>query len=237
MKPKLKFQLDIEYDRWTCNEFLTFNEQDIFSASILKDHPVLTSCDKMESGARKEFINKFVEKYYEKHRQELAHTLEQAKKDWLKVEDAFFEETDNVFSKNLEGRYSWPKGNYICYLSIFNCNPRFIKEKEFQAYYEHPLGINFVCIHEMLHFIFYNYLEKRFLEQYKECDEKIIWKLSEVFNDVILRTDEFVSLTKHKDPTIYAESGNELIKHQKMWEKAEGNINTFVKNYFSSLEM
>ncbi|MBU1016914.1 MAG: hypothetical protein ABIJ82_02920 [Patescibacteria group bacterium] len=236
-KPKLKFKWDMEYDQWTGKEFLTFKDKDIFSNSILKDHPTLISCEKMESGTRKEFIDEFVEKYYEEHKWKRLGFLKRAKEDWAKIETAFFETTDKLFSRNPKGGYNWPKGNYICYLSIFNCNPRFIKEKEFQAYYKHPLGINFVCIHEMLHFIFYDYLEKNFSKQYKEYDERVIWKLSEVFNDVILRTDEFISLTKQKEPSIYAESREELVKYRKMWGKAKGSTEIFIKNYFSSLKM
>jgi len=238
-RPILRFQLDIEYDQWTCREFLTFKEGDIFSASILKDHPALISCEKMESEKRNEFITSYVEKYSEEHKQELASTLEQAKNGWLKVEDAFFKETDKVFSKNPKEEtiyiYDWPKGKYLCYLSIFNCNPRFIKEKEFQAYYKHPLGINFVCIHEMLHFIFYDYLEKNFSEQYKTLGKRNLWKLSEIFNDVILRIDEFISLTKQKDPSIYAQSREELVIYQRMWEEAKENIDTFIKNYLNKI--
>ncbi|MFH1565813.1 MAG: hypothetical protein ABIB98_01255, partial [bacterium] len=62
------------------------------------------------------------------------------------------------------------------------------------------------------------------------------WKLSEVFNDVILRTAEFVSLTKQKEPAVYAQSPEELVKYQKMWEKGKGNIDIFFKSYFSSLK-
>ena len=240
-RPKLKFQWNMEYDQWTCKEFLSFKDSDIFSNSILRDHPALTSCKKMESETRKKFINSYVEKYYTEHKQEMVSILEKTEKDWIKTENAFFETTDKIFSKSPNAKtinmYNWPKGNYVCYLSIFNCNPRFIKEKEFQAYYKHPLGIHFVCTHEMLHFIFYDYLERNFSKQYKNLGERKIWKLSEVFNDVILRTDEFVSLTKQKEPSLYAQSIEELVRYQSMWEESEEDTNTFTKNYFSSLKM
>lgn len=237
LKPQLKFQWDIEQDQWTSKEFLTFKEGDSFSASILKNHPKLVFGKEVVSESREEFIKEYVKKYYMEHKWERLGFLKQAKDDWAKTENDFFEITDKLFSKNSKNGYNWPKGNYICYLSIFNCNPRFIKKKEFQAYYKHLLGINFVCIHEMLHFIVYDYLEKNFSKQYKKYGEKAIWKLSEVFNDVILRTAEFVSLTKQKEPAVYAQSPEELVKYQKMWEKGKGNIDIFIKSYFSSLKM
>ena len=94
--------------------------------------------------------------------------------------------------------YPWPEGKYISYLSIFNCNPRFIETKEFQVSYKHPETTNYVCVHEMLLFIFYDYLKKNFSKEYKKLDSKYIWKLSEIFNDVVLRLPEFVSITGQK---------------------------------------
>jgi hypothetical protein len=126
--------------------------------------------------------------------------------------------------------YPWPNGNYACYISIFNCNPRFIKEKEFQAYFRHPSTINYVCVHEMLHFIFYDYLEKCFSDEYKSLGDKSVWKLSEIINDVVLRLPEFVALTGQKNPPIYAETSEELKKYANLWD-VSGDIGKFIEDF------
>jgi hypothetical protein len=129
--------------------------------------------------------------------------------------------------------YPWPDGNYICYISIFNCNPRFIKEKEFQAFYKHNATTNYVCAHEMLHFIFYDYLDKNFKGKYKTLCESVIWKLSEVFNDVVLRLPEFVEITEQKNPGIYAQTNKELIKNQNLWKQTR-NTKGFIEKYLTT---
>jgi hypothetical protein len=53
LRPKIKFQLDIEYDQWTCKEFLSFKEDDIFSNSILRDHPDLIKAKELDQEAKK----------------------------------------------------------------------------------------------------------------------------------------------------------------------------------------
>jgi hypothetical protein len=84
----------------------------------------------------------------------------------------------------------------------------------------------------MLHFIFYDYLGSEFSNEYKSRDEGYIWKLSEVFNDVVLRLPEFVELTGIKKPEIYAQTQRELKKNTRLWGETN-NVEDFVKTYFS----
>jgi len=237
LNPKLKFQLDVTYDQWTCKEFLSFKEDDIFSNSILKDHPELIKAKELDQEARKIFINNYIANYYTNHKDELNKAVTKAKNDWSKIENKFYEISAKLFGfKNEKGiyPYSWPDGNYVCYISIFNCNPRFIKEKEFQAFYKHTATTNYVCVHEMLHFIFYDYLEKNFNDEYKSLRENAIWKLSEVFDDVVLRLPEFIVLTGQKDSSIYAQTAKELEQNLCLWEQS-GNVNTFIRLYLKLL--
>lgn len=224
MYPKLKFKLDIEYDEWTCREFLTFKEADIFSQSILIRHPKLQRLKDVEKEILKQAINKYVNDYYRKYGQELEYAREKAQKDWDLVSDAYFSEVAKLFKEHI-----WPEeGNYTCYISIFNCNPRFIKEKEFQAFYKHPSGVIYVCAHEMLHFMFYAYIQSKYQRDYERLGENGLWKLSEIFNDIILAKPEFTKITGEKKPDIYAETDTELEYYKILWNETV-DIDAFLK--------
>jgi len=232
--PDLKFQLDMGFDQWTGDEFMTFSEEDIFSNSVLEGHPKLKACKNMEKDKRKDFINKYVSEYYKKHKKELDDTVKTAKEDWAKVSNPFYKSIDKLFSQNGKSKYTWLEGNCICFLSIFNCGPRFIKDKFFQTYYKHGETINYACMHEMLHFAFYDYMKKNFLGEYKTLGEDGIWKLSEIFNDVVLREPDFVEISKQPNPTVYPENEEGLEKFKMMWEQ-NSTVNTFIKAYLNTL--
>lgn len=217
LPPKLKFQLDIELDKWACNSSMFYN-------SNIKDYPDLAEGKDLEPEAKKAFNDKYVDGFYGTYKKELKDAIEKMTKDWLRIEKKYFEATDKLFSN------PWPEGKYICYPSIFNRNPRFIETKEFQVFYKHPETTGYVCAHEMLHFIFYDYVEKNFIEKSKGLGEKVIWRLSEIFNDVILRLPEFVAVTNQKDPAFYAETKEELNNAIKLWKEAK-TVKAFITKY------
>ncbi|MFA5776219.1 MAG: hypothetical protein WC988_01550 [Patescibacteria group bacterium] len=218
--PNIDFQLNLELDKWTCKSSMFYN-------SVIKDHPGLVEGKNLEPEAKKAFNDKYVDDYYKTHRKELEDAKEKMGSDWLKINKRFFEVTNKMFD------VPWPEGKYICYLSIFNCNPRFIETKEFQTFYKHPATTNYVCAHEMLHFIFYAYVGKNFDQEYKGLGEKVIWKLSEIFNDVVLRLPKFVAITGQKDPAFYAETKQELDDAIKLWEETK-TVKAFIAKYFMS---
>lgn len=216
--PKLKFKLNIELDKWACNSGMFYN-------SNVKDYPVLIEAEDLEPEAKRHFNDGYIDDFYRIHKKELNGAVEKIRKDWLSIEEKYFEATDKLFSN------PWPEGKYICYPSIFNRNPRFIETKEFQAFYKHPATTNYVCTHEMLHFIFYDYVEKNLAEESKNMEKKVIWKLSEIFNDVVLRLPEFVAITGQKDPAFYAETQEELNDAIKLWEETK-TTKMFIAQYF-----
>jgi len=218
LPPRLKFDLNIELDKWACNSSMFYN-------SNIKDYPGLAKGKDLGSEAKTAYNNKFVDDFYTAHINEIKNAIKIMKRDWLRNEKKYFEATGRLFSN------PWPKGRYTCHLSIFNRNPRFIETKEFQAFYKHSATTNFVCAHEMLHFIFYDYVEKNFTEKPRNMEEKTIWKLSEIFNDVILRLPEFVAITGQKEPAFYAESEQELNDAIKLWEEVK-TVKVFIAKYF-----
>jgi len=144
--PNLKFAIDKEFDQWTCKEFLTYNPKDMFSNSILKDYAKLGKFKEIMIGSEKiSAFNEFIDQYYEDNLEELKTVVEKSEMEWQTIKTPFFKLVNSLLTaKNnteTEYTYTWSEGNYICAISIFNCNPRFINDKDFQAYYRHPDGI------------------------------------------------------------------------------------------------
>lgn len=232
--PNLQFSIDKGFDQWTCREFLTYDPKNIFSNSILRDHPKLDKFKEVPESERGKAFNRYVDQYYEGNLKELKGVSKNSEVDWQKIKMRFFNLIDSLFvTKNpTESKYiyTWPEGKYTCAISIFNCNPRFIEDKNFQAYFRHPGGITYICVHEMLHFALYDYVEKSHNKLFENLGKDEMWKLSEIFNDVILRTLDFVKITTVQRPGIYAQSEEELKKYSKMWEGSK-NIDEFLDKY------
>jgi len=219
---KLKFKLNKELDKWTCNSRLFYNAN-------LEDYPDFASGKNLETEDKEAFNNAFVENFYDKHEKELSNAVEIMNVDWLKIEHEYFKATDKLFKEVQFG------GVYTCYPSIFNRNPRFIDTKEFQAFYKHSSTTNYVCAHEILHFMFYDYIQGNFKQECGRVGEEGIWKLSEIFNDVVLRLPEFLSITKQANPAINpAETEQELADAAKLWNETK-TINAFITKYLASL--
>lgn len=212
MKPSVKFKLKAALDEEMCFDFFNFKSAGIdFGKGIIALHPQLRSVKALSPNKRKKAIAAYVIRYYRSHKRELAAALERAKKDWQKVEPSFFSATARIF-----GSFPWPKGKYIGYLSIFNCNPRFLSDKTFQIFYQAERGVRRLVAHEMLHFIFYTFLEKK-----GECQvsEQKKWILSEVFNAIILNEKEFKSIIAPVRELGYPEHRSCIRSFTKEWEK------------------
>jgi len=178
VSPKLKFQLNISLDIQTGTQFLSRSKAGIdFGAGIVKHYPELTIAQYKDHKEKGEIVREFVEKYYQTNKQELDEALIIMQNNWEEVEDNFYFVVDKIF----EG-FPWPPGQYVCYLSIFDCNPRFLDTKTFQVYYKSKIGTNHVVAHEMLHFIFYDYVEQKEKDLAERIGKDRLWVLSEVFD-------------------------------------------------------
>ena len=213
-KPHVCFELNKEMDHWTVAEFLTFDSDDPISNTILDIHPSLKNALNLNKTEKTSFYKSYVDGVYAEKEEELINTKKDLQKSWDLVEQRFLDETAKIFNN-----HPWPKGFYTGFLSIFNCNPRFLDEKNFQVYYKHPEGLTYACAHEMLHFMFYDYLEKN-PDLVKNVDESFVWDLSEIFNVLVLEKPEFVRITGNSNPRPYT-------KHKKLlsdFRKAVGNF-------------
>lgn len=224
--PKLTFKLNKSLDKEMCLAFLGVKAGGIdFGRSIIKLHPKLKKLNTLNIEKR-EVISDYVDKYYKQYGNILTKFAKTFRTEWRGVEAQFYLEVNKIFKG-----HSWPKGLYICYLSIFSSGPRFLENKTFQVYYRHLYGVKYLVFHEMLHFIFYDYIEKKFLKKIKNVNPQKIWVLSEVFNNIILSSSEFIKLTGKK-PFFYPNHVDLTKKLIEIWNKCN-DIDVFLNHYFS----
>lgn len=208
-QPSLKFELNKEMDYWTAKEFVE---------PILKRHPELAILNQTPKELWQKKIKEYVDSYYVNNDQKIKATLEKTKTDWNNVSDQFYQEVDRLF----EG-HPWPKGEYVGFASIFDCNPRFLGNKTFQFFYNHQEGTIYVAAHEMLHFMFFDYAFKHF----PKLIEDDLWDISEIFNVIILSQPEFVAITSNKSPRVYPNHLKEIPKYTNLWKNSK-NVKEFI---------
>jgi len=185
-----------------CSQFLGHKKAGVdFGRGITKLYPQL----------KHQTIDKFVDEYYQEHETELEVILETFKNLWQGCKEDFYRQVDKIFKNR-----PWPEGKYICYPSIFNCNPRFLENKTFQVFFKHPQGVCSVAAHEMLHFIFYDYVEKKFPGVATEIGKDKLWEVSEIFNVLVL-----------PDSKPYPDHIQLIPQYEKTW-KATKDIDQFL---------
>lgn len=195
-----------------------------FGKGIISNHPELENIKNInDKENRKEKISNYVEKFYSENIIELEKLLIEYNNDWEKIGKDFFIETDKIFSES-----EWPEGKYICYLSIFNCNPHFLHNKTFQLFYKKNENAKSTICHEMLHFIFYHYAEKF------EIPENLKWDISEIFNTTILNQPEFKKLIAPAVGLGYPKHKAIIPDSIKIWEKC-GNFDEWMDKMIEKL--
>lgn len=213
MYPTLKVKLNKELDKKVCLQFINFQKAGIdFGRGIITIHSGLREVKKFSGKLQSDFVSKYVDSFYEKNNQELKNTGILAIEQWGVKAGVFFRITDKYFNK-----HPWPKGKYIAYLSIFNCNPRFLEDKTFQVFWKHPKSFISIAAHEMLHFLFYDYFLTKFGKE--KFTNESLWKLSEVANYLLLKEKEFIEITSDSQPDLYPDLLYLAYKLAPVWGK------------------
>lgn len=217
MNLKIKFELNKQLDKDMAFEFLGTHAGGIdFSGGIISVHPELKNILDKDENKQKQTINDYFDKFYEVNDADLNARLLKMSEDWKKDEDDFTKQLGKIFKNP-----SVPDGKYIGYLSIINCNPRFLEDRTFQVFYKHPSGSNFVTAHEVLHFFFYDYAERKYPEIFKNLDQNsgIYWDLAELFNDVVMADPNFISKSYSEHAKPYPDHVKYFDKAKYLWEK------------------
>ncbi len=233
MKPTVSFRLNKNLDKMMALQFLSFEAGGVdFSKGVTAYHPELEKVKEIgEEEKRKEFVSDYFDDFYEEHKDDLEKIKGQFAKDWKKVEEKFLKETKGLFNG-----YSFPDGDYIGYLSVINCNPRFLQNKTFQIFYKNKDGVEYTTAHELLHFVFYDYAQENYPDLFQDLDPErgLFWDLAELFNSVVLHTPEFAPLHSVDEQKVYPQHEKYISKFESLWNKYKG-VDEFIKEGYEIL--
>lgn len=196
--PNLNFRSDYRADTEIFKGFLNFHKVDpdrnYLQNCFFKLYPELKDILKEADGNfPKKEISSFIQDQHEECKEEIKAGVESMRKRWSDKKDQFYELAALIFNN-----HPWPDGDYVGFTSIWGIYPRNLESKKFSFPYNHPKE-NFpfsVVIHEMVHFIFFDYAIKSHPKIFKEMNKNrgIFWDLSEIFNAIILFTPDFIEL-------------------------------------------
>jgi len=203
-----------DYETYTDFHNFTVAGRD-FGALISRDHPAVT----MENSAQ------YIDSFYSAHSQEFLQILEETNNELSQRSSAFFSFTRHYFGEESHSQ------KYNGFLSIFNCNPRFVENETFQVYYKKDLLDRIeVAFHEVLHFIFFKYLDLHFKKETADLSKNSgpLWELSEVLNVILLNEPEAQSVLGRPEELFYPDLQASLTHHIELWEKSGKDMKVFI---------
>lgn len=166
-----------------CNRWM------VIERCFFKNHPKLKKIKAIkDKEARRAILKNYLDKRYKMHRDLMIKRAKDAERQWGKILDDFFRLSEKLF-----GKHRWPVGNYRAIVTIWDIFPRFISQKIFQFPYKGRAfkRVEFIIAHEMLHFIFYDYVCSGFPRFKQEKFSYPLWVVSEAFNEAIMQEPEW----------------------------------------------
>ncbi len=235
MYPKIKFKIDVKTDIENAKSFIKRRKSDKYFLEWFLPKEVQYILNGKFS--EKE-LNKILEAYtihiHTLRRKEIENDIKSVRGNWAKVEKGYFKLIDRIFNNFL-----WPRGSYTGFATIYNMYPRNISKRVFFFPYIHniPNYANYVIAHEMMHFIFFDYINKiyeiRENAEFKNKPQKYVWQISEVFNNVIEDWKEYQNVIKcHRKPRPYPGTEKIFSEMKKQWRKKQdikGLLNKWFK--------
>lgn len=212
MKIELNKKLDKEV-------YLAFHDAVVggadFGKKIRDDHPNIT----------KENYIEYIDNFYTANKDKLNSVLEDTLACFDEINEPLFFELKKYFGKD------YSEENYTCYLSIFNCNPRYLENKSFQVYYKRSHDMRKeVIAHELTHFAFYDFCNDLKIE-----NDNNLWELSEIFNVVFLNFPSIQKAIGAEELLFYPDLKDKLEEIKRIWEK-EPNTVKFIKTSLKYLK-
>ncbi len=199
MYPRVKFRISARKDIASFGSFVgqaDFDNGRSLRWAILRWHPLLRQAIKNGKIVDRIFAEKYVKDIYRKNRGIASKNMERYERDWRKKEGIFFEMTDDIFHG-----CPWPPGKYIAYATIWGMFPRFLDDKTFQVpmEYRNKKYIPVTIAHEMLHFMFYAYVEKNY-PRYRDPEHNFfLWHISEIFNILVINSPAWLDVFREKN--------------------------------------
>lgn len=219
----IKINLNKELDYGVYIDFHNHSQAGAdFGARIKQDHLNINL----------ENYKKYIDDFYLVHEAEILEKQEEINKALLEKQDKFFVALRELFSIDFSGQ------NYQGYLSIFNCNPRYLKTKTFQIYYKRELiDMLEVALHESMHFAFFEYLDKNFSKQIKDMNKNngTLWELSEILNVIFLNLPSFQEILGKEEKLFYPNLKDKLDKAKIIWDSTK-DVKMFVAKYLEEVK-
>lgn len=227
---KLRFYLNKKLDKRMAEEFLNVHGGGVdFGEGIVRVHPQLKSIKSLKDVAqRRKTIHVYFDNYYRIHRTAMSRKIESVRKVWCKQEKEYISVTEDFF-----GGFRFPKGKYVAYTSIIDCNPRFLESKTFQFFYKKSLAdVTYTIAHELLHFIFFDFIKKKFKKEIKHLSEDQLWDLSEIFNVVVLKSSRYRRIVNQKFVIPYPDHLRYIHQFEKTYKNSQ-NAEEFIRRGLS----
>jgi hypothetical protein len=224
--PKVKFCIDLQQEK---NFFLNSGRDlSIFlpaGMSFVLRKEFLKDKDKI--------IKAYLENYYKDAKKYLLGSVKSAQEKWVKSKKIFFKKVDKLF-KN----WPWSKGSYRGYITVARRYPRFIKYKLFafpaQSFRFKSQNLDLrVIAHEMLHFLEYDYLEKKFGLEPSESNsaDSTFWQFTENLNVLIENSNFWKEFNAGIESKPYDDCKKLYVKMKKIWDK-DKDIDNLVRKIF-----
>jgi hypothetical protein len=219
----ITISLDKKLDEKVFCDFYDFSIAGVnFGEKIKQDHPNIT----------KDNYLTYIDNFYKENSLEMQNSLIKINKILLEKQDLFFDAVENLFKKDF--RDIKASG----FLSIFDCNPRYLEEKSFQMFYKrNDMDKLEVVFHELLHFIFFDYCDSFLKEETKDLDKNkgVLWELSEIFNVIVLNLPQFREILQGEECLFYSDLKEKLKIANSLWLDSRGDIKNFITSYLKKL--
>lgn len=219
----IKIICDKNLDKEVYRDFADFSIAGVdFGLKIRKDHLDITK-DNYES---------YIDNFYQENQEFIEQSARELQEKIDVTQNAFFEAVRNVFKKD------YSKSDFNGVLSIFDCNPRYPEKSLFQIYYRRDLlGKMEVVYHEVMHFVFFQFCSEQCSEVIKGYDPNngVYWKLSEIFNVIILNQPAFRNILEREEKLFYPELQDALEIAKEIWTVGDGDVRYFVENMLNRL--
>jgi len=218
MVPNLKLVINPEADIKNCIRFI--KESEFVDWFLPLDFQYILS-KKFSSLERGKIIREYTRYRYKINEAKIKQGINATKKRWRKAENKFYKIINEIFQG-----HPWQKGKYLGIASIYFMYPRDIGAKTFYFPWvkikADPLR---VIGHEMIHFIFFDYIKKKYglneNSKIKSKDPKYVWQVSETFNNVMENWKPYKNIFRENDSKPYpgCEKMYQLMKQQ--WNKKQ----------------
>jgi len=228
MKPKLKFAIDIKADIENAKFFIKHGE---FVDWFLPLNFQYITSKKFSLFERNKIISEYTKHIHKINEKKILKGVKETRKRWLKIESKFYKLVDKIFCG-----HAWPKGKYIGYSSIYLMFPRNITEKTFYFPYSSDRWNPVETIaHEMLHFIFFDYIKKKYgineNDEFRGKTPKYVWQVSETFNTVIGNWKPYMDIFSVKNEVKpYPDCEKIFASMTRQWTKKQ-NIKSFLNRW------